>query len=391
MASVAAWVLGLVGCAGGDSGRQTGGDTGGDDISSEEVTNDTIDPSTFSSSLATETASSGPSDTSAETTAGSSSDPSGPSTGSVDGPTVVMVTPADETTGVDPDATITVTFSEAMDPASITADDGACRGVVQLSADDFASCAPLSASVDPEDGDTTFTLAPAAGLESASTYRVRVTASATAADGAPLGAEFTSDGFTSRYFHTIEVDGVDDWNGDEGLATSTDGHVAHIAWDDSYVYVGMRSPDVAIANGSVWVVFYFGGDGGSTEGVLANTQQPGLPFDARWHLRWRADNILTEVLEYGGAGWMTGGWEIGLGDVYRQGELLELRIARSDLADPDILEFHAGIQRDAMLDEASWAASPEGSYVDGYNPDYDQFWSFDLLGSDSPAQHVPQP
>lgn len=384
-----------LGCARGNGAREPeGSGTEDDSVGSAEVTADTIDPTMFSTSAATDASSSTTTASTAtndSTDAGTTADAeTAGTTATGDGPTVVAVTP-DGVEGVDPDGAIRVEFSAAMDPDTITADDGDCTGAIQLSDDDFTTCLALGAEVVAADGDTTFTITPAATLGSARSHRVRVTTAATGADGAPLGAEFSSDGFVTRYHHTIEIDGVDDWNGDEGLATSTDGHVAQVAWDATHVYVGMRSPDVALGNGAVWVVFYFGGAAGTGDGVLYNTQAPTLPFSARWHLRWRADNIYTDVLEYDGAAWSPGGWAIGKGDVYQQGELLELRVARSDLGDPDALELHVGVLREADLDEASWAACPQGSYVDGYDPDYTQYWSFDLLGSASPAEHVPLP
>ena len=37
------------------------------------------------------------------------------------------------------------------------------------------------------------------------------------------------------------------------------------------------------------------------------------------------------------------------------------------------------------LNEASWAAVPAGSYVDGYDPDYSEYYEFDLTASSVPA------
>jgi hypothetical protein len=382
-------------CAGGSETREPdGSDTDGDELGSSDVTNDTIDPTAFTTTMT----SSSTADTSGTASSGSSSDASdngsesgSATTSSGNGPTVVDVTPADGSTGVDPDATFTVTFSAAMDPTTIVGDDGSCSGAVQLSRDEFVTCVPLGADAIAAEGDTVFELVPSDLLDSAALYRVRVTTLATAADAAPLAAEYESEGFRVRYFHTIAIDGMDDWNGDEAFATSTNGHTAYTAWDDDYVYLAMRSPDVAGGNAQVWVVIYFGGATGTTEGALYNTQQPSMPFDAQWHLRWRADNIYTDAREWDGASWDTPAWAIGAGDVYQVGELVELRVARSDIGDPDTLELHMGILRETDLDEASWAAHPQGSYTDGYDPMYTQYWSFNLLGSDTPAEHVALP
>ncbi|HWB78030.1 MAG TPA: Ig-like domain-containing protein [Nannocystaceae bacterium] len=382
-------------CAGGSETREPDGtDTEGDELGSSEITNDTIDPTAFTTTMTTST--SATADTSGGTASSSDASESGSESGSdttstADGPTVVDVAPADGSEGIEPDATFTVTFSAAMDPTTVVGDDGSCSGAVQLSRDDFASCVALAADAIASEGDTVFELVPADVLDSAARYRVRVTTDAAAADSTPLAAEYESEGFRVRYFHTIAIDGMDDWNGDESFATSTNGHTAYTAWDDDYVYLAMRSPDVAAGNGQVWVVIYFGGAAGTSEGALYNTQQPALPFDAQWHLRWRADNVYTDAREWDGASWDTPAWAIGGGDVYQSGELLELRVARSDIGDPDTLELHMGILRETDLDEASWAAHPQGSYVDGYDPMYTEYWAFDLLGSATPAEHVSSP
>lgn len=374
-----------LGCASGGEGRQSSG-VGEGESSSSEATPDTIDPTMFATSLADESSTAPTSSPTSMTETGTTDDTADDSGTSGEAPTVEMVTP-DDAVGVAPDAAITVVFSIDMDPRSITADDGGCRGAIQLSVDDFATCEPLDAAV-AEDG-RTFTTQASSPLASAAEHRVRVTTAATSASGAPLAAEFTSTGFVARYGHTIGVDGVDDWEPAETFMTSTDGHLAHIAWDDEYVYLGMRSPDVAGGQSTVWVVVYFGGDAGTSQGVLYNTQQPSLPFDAQYHLRWRGDNIYTDVLEFDGAQWSPGGWAIAKGDVFALADLLELRIARADLGDPDTLSLHTGLLREAMLDEASWAACPADSYEDQYDPDYLAYWSFDLLGSTRPADHDP--
>ncbi len=392
-------ILALAACAGGSGGGRAEDDDGDDDVGddtlgSTNVTNDTIDPTNFSTTGDSDTAdTSGGTDpdetTAAATEAGSTSnDP----TTDGDAPTVVDVTPAAGATAVDPATSITVTFSGAMDPDSVTVDDGSrCTGAIQVSATDFDSCVAMAGAAAASDGDTVFTLVPADPLDSASDYAVRVLADAMSAEGVPAEPYDSADVFTTRYYHTIEIDGDDDWDGGETFPTSTDGHLAFTAWDDAYVYLAMSSPDVAVPSGTTWVVAYFGGAGGSTSGQIYNTQEPALPFAARWHLRWRADNTYTDVQEWDGDAWITSAWQLGEGDVYQTGELVEFRIARSALDDPDVLELHMGILRESDLDEASWAAHPEGSYADGYDPDYSQYWEFDLLGSTVPVSHPPLP
>ena len=376
-----AMLLALAACAGGSGGGRddddAGDDVADDTLGSTNVTNDTIDPTNFSTT--------GVDDTSTAT-ASEATDTGG------DGPTVVEVTPDADATGIDPDTTIVVTFSAAMAPASVTVDDSsACEGAVQVSDDGFTTCVAMAGDAIASAGDTTFTLTPAAPLASATEYAVRVLADATSAEGVPAQPFESAGGFTIRYFHTIEIDGIDDWSAGETFPTSTAGHIAFTAWDDQYVYLAMSSPDVAGGNGAIWVVAYFGGAGGTASGQIYNTQQPELLFDARWHLRWRADNTYTDVQEWDGDAWITAPWQLGEGDVYQTGELVEFRVARSDIGDSDTLVLHMGILREAELQEASWAAHPQGSYVDGYDPDYAEYWELDLLGSAQPVEQPPSP
>lgn len=306
-------------------------------------------------------------------------------------PTVAEVSPAELATGVAADAAIAVTFSEAMAPATITTNtaDAGCTGALQLSADGFATCVRMAAA--PASGDDqTFTVTPLAPLSSATTYQVRVLGEVTDAGGTAMGADFTTaTGFVVRYFHTIVIDGVNDFTAAETFATSTMGHTGYVAWDDAYLYLGMDSPDLAGNSNQVWVVGYLGGAMGTTAGVTYNTQQPLLPFDARWHVRWRASDDFGGALEWTGAAWVNPGFgpTAGSSDVDFGGSFVELRVAWADLASPDVVPLHLGMLREQNLNEASWAAVPSGSYVDGYDPTYGQHFEFERLGSTLPVDH----
>jgi hypothetical protein len=316
----------------------------------------------------------------------------GESTGG-EAPSVQSTSPGELEAGVAADSTIAVTFSEVMEPTTITTNtaDEACSGSLQLSADGFATCVRMAAAPGSAD-DQTFTVSPAAPLASATTYQVRVLAEVTDAGGTPMAAELTTaTGFVVRYFHTITIDGVNDFTTDETFATSTVGHTGYVAWDEGYVYLGMSSPDLAGSSNQVWMVAYLGGLAGTTAGVTYNTQQPLLPFDAQWHVRWRASDDYGGALAWTGAAWMDPGFgpTAGSNDVDFGGSFVELRVAWADLGDPDVIDLHLGMLREQDLNEASWAAVPAGSYVDAYDPDYAEHFEFDLLGSTLPADHAP--
>lgn len=117
-------------------------------------------------------------------------------------PQVVGATPTEGATGIAPTATIAITFSTAMNPATLTfkstLDSGACTGSIQLSTDNFITCIPLGSPA-LSAGDTVLTLTPDPALAYGSTFEIRVTTAAQSAAGLALQANFEqATGFTTR-------------------------------------------------------------------------------------------------------------------------------------------------------------------------------------------------
>jgi hypothetical protein len=107
--------------------------------------------------------------------------------------------PPDATTGVAATSAIAVTFSAALDAATVISktDPGSCGGSLQVSTDDFASCVGLS-NLTLSNGGTTVTATPTPGLSFGTTYKVRVTTSVTDTGAQPLAAQYTAvTGFTT--------------------------------------------------------------------------------------------------------------------------------------------------------------------------------------------------
>ncbi|MFO7564832.1 MAG: Ig-like domain-containing protein [Enhygromyxa sp.] len=308
-------------------------------------------------------------------------------------PFVISTSPAVGEEGVAGSTTITVTFSEPMDPATVTtnSENKDCSGAIGVSHDDFFGCVQMTAQPTSDDN-TTFTLTPVAPLWSMTEYRIRVTNEVTDAGGTPMEAFYAPlETFLTRYYHTIEIDGVNDFEPDETFNSSTLGHVGYIAWDEDYLYLGMNSPDLAADDPSTFLVAYLGGLAGTNTGVLYNTQQPVLPFDARWHLRWKASDDFGGALEWDGGEWFDPGFGpiAGSEDVASSESFVEMRIAWGDLEWPDLIDLHLGMLREEADNEACWAAVPAGSYVDGYDPDYAQYFQFDVLASMYPSEYEP--
>ena len=116
-------------------------------------------------------------------------------------PAVVSATPGDAATGVATGATVAVTFSRPMNPATLTAQTaiGPCAGSIQLSTDDFATCLSFAAAAPTmSGGNGVATLAPAPALSYGTTYKLRVTTGAQDQNGNALGAAYTHvTGFTT--------------------------------------------------------------------------------------------------------------------------------------------------------------------------------------------------
>ncbi len=74
-------------------------------------------------------------------------------------PTILSTYPADSASSVAPNASLTVTFSEAMDTTSITTNSSgtSCLGTLQLSSDSFSTCVQMFSSPTASDSNKTFT------------------------------------------------------------------------------------------------------------------------------------------------------------------------------------------------------------------------------------------
>ena len=81
-------------------------------------------------------------------------------------PTVSSTSPADSDTSVSSNRTISVTFSEAIDSASVTTNTSGttCSGTLQVSSDSFSTCVQMSPSPTVSNSYQTFTVTPSSDL-----------------------------------------------------------------------------------------------------------------------------------------------------------------------------------------------------------------------------------
>ena len=114
-------------------------------------------------------------------------------------PTILSVSPTDNSTYKSPATTIGVIFSETISTSSITTNtnDTTCSGSFQLSSDNFTNCVKMSATPSASDNNTTFTATPAGNLSNGTTFKLRITTSAKDTSNNSLASTFTTNGFTT--------------------------------------------------------------------------------------------------------------------------------------------------------------------------------------------------
>ncbi len=182
---------------------------------------------------------------------------------------------------------------------------------------------------------------------------------------------------------------MDDFAGLEKPPTSSIDYTARVTWDDTYLYVGMQGPDVASNSSTRWLLVYLSGAGGTTGGVPYNTQMPTLPFGAKWHVRWRADNGFTQAMSWSGTQWVDAGWDF-TGDVFQNGNFIEMRFPRADFGSPATVDVHLSMINEAGGGEFTFAGLPKASFLDSVDPDYTKFFAYDFDGCAAPSTYLPQ-
>ncbi len=299
-------------------------------------------------------------------------------------PIVTGTSPANGDTGADPAGTIGIGFSKSVNRSSFSfnAAAGACTGNIQVSADNFVNCIGLSI---PASNATSYLMTPAATLASATTYKVKVTAGVTDTFAVPVTAFEHATGFTTRYYRTETIDGTNNFVAGETFTTSSGGYSTYITWDSTYVYVGYSGADVSSGSGTRWVLLYIGDTAGSATGVTYNTQTPTFPtgFNAKYHIRWKADNTYTNAQTYTAA-WADAAWDF-TGDVFRTGSFVEFRIPRADIGSPTTLKVMANMINEQGGGEWTYGMAPSTGFTDGYGANPAKYLSCNLNSSSAPS------
>ena len=133
-------------------------------------------------------------------TAGGSGAGGNPGNAGTGGAAALTVSSVSPRTAALASTALSVTFNRAVSASTLTVQTavGACSGSIQVSANDFVSCAGFaSAAPSLSDGNTIAALVPVPGLLVNRSYKMRVTTAVTSADQVALAAQYTSAGFTT--------------------------------------------------------------------------------------------------------------------------------------------------------------------------------------------------
>lgn len=181
---------------------------------------------------------------------------------------------------------------------------------------------------------------------------------------------------------------MNDFASNETFATTSSGYTGYVAWDQAYLYVGMSGGDIASGDAKKWFTLYLSGASGTTMGVPYNTQKPTLPFQAKWHVRWKANGLYTNALTWNGTSWVDAAWSF-TNDVFQTGNYIEMRIPRANIGSPSSVSFVMDMLNETNGVEATYAGVPMTAFTDGPNPSFAHFYQFDLNGCMPPSAFAP--
>jgi hypothetical protein len=197
---------------------------------------------------------------------------------------------------------------------------------------------------------------------------------------------------------THKIDGVNDFTAGEKLTTSSPLYDGYVSWDDTNVFFGMSGSDIGTSTTTKWVLIYVDGNPGNSGsavgigydcGGTCTEQKANLPFNAGYHLRWKADGAYTNLQKWDGTAWVNVG---PISSVDRKGTFMELSITRAALGKPTKLKVHMNMLIEQKGAEWTYAGVPSTSFTDGKAPaTFGKFYEFDLADTaKAPSAYTPQ-
>jgi len=198
-------------------------------------------------------------------------------------------------------------------------------------------------------------------------------------------------------YHTIIIDGNNDFVADETFSTSTAGYTAYVTWDANNIYLGYSGFDIGSGqSNNKWIIFYFDTDAhldptfgnGTLNAIGFMTQNWFLPFRADYMIQIRTTGGFETLKRFTGTAWV---------DVTphnmqifdnNASNFIEIRIPRASLNNPQKIYMLGYFVNETIGFEWTYASFPDNSLRggDGYkNPGYfDHWYGFELTNNISP-------
>ena len=191
-------------------------------------------------------------------------------------------------------------------------------------------------------------------------------------------------------YTTIIIDGINDFEADEALTTTSSFATYYATWDVDYIYLGGNNSNVSANSSQRFMYFYIDSDPqidptsgtGTTTGLTYNTQQPNLPFTANYHFRWRTDNAYMNLQTWNGSAWVDGE-QTGI-QAYQSGNYVEFRIPRANIGLPTQIYLCGAMINEVSGGEWTFFQIPADGHTDGYDRDFVSRFSFILTSGISP-------
>lgn len=303
---------------------------------------------------------------------------------------VSSTTPGDAGIGLDPwGGTIKITFNQDVDrsTAAFNAAAGACTGNIQLSKDEFVNCVGLTI---PAGNTSNLILTPVGNLDLQTIYKLKVEATLKDIYGNFVNAAVHSTGMKTRYYHTITVDGTNDFTAGETFATSTAGYTTYVTWDKTFLYIGYNGADVGSGAAQKWVTTYIGKVFAlSQAGVLYNTYTMTLPpnFFGAYHVQWNANTDISNFLSY------TSSWSAPAaltttgGSHSKNANFVEFKIPFSAIGSPatSVKLLVNMLDATGAGSEATYGMAPATGFTDGVKANPTKYYDCNLLDGNLPT------
>lgn len=197
-------------------------------------------------------------------------------------------------------------------------------------------------------------------------------------------------------FHSITIDGTNDFAADEDFTTSSSGYTAYSTWDANNLYLGYSGSDVHSSSvDEKWMVWYIDTDpqctsttgNGTTNASSFNTQNWTLPFNADYMVQVRANGNFSQVNSWDGTNWVSTTYTGSLAN-NDSTSFMELALPLSDIGTPTQIRILGYFINETNLAESTYASWPDNALDggDGYKSagNFSHWFGYNLITGISP-------